>query len=1654
MKLKKISLMTVAAIYAAGAGATALNSAPNRIELETLSVKPFEMSNEHYEAIKAASQERLNRPGMTAKPNNHRPQGQAEKIPFKFEKNITGEHTYIIQLAEQPVATYDGNISGFTATALSSSPQNFSSNNKINLNSSASHTYLNYLENRQLKVNSLITNTLGSPKEIEQSYRYAFNGMSMKLTQQQAARVAKIDGVRAVTRSVVLELHTDVGPQHIGADKVWSGETSQASPNTGHGVVVGILDTGINSDHPSFAPVGDDNVQITNPLGSGNFIGDCALEEFANLCNDKLIGIRSYSEITDSYGDPIFRGMGPLAPWERIRPANGEDYNGHGSHTASTVAGNVLFDVPYQMSEIGADNSVTGRDTEFVFERVSGVAPHANIVAYQVCFPGTGSTQYVGCPQDITLKAVDDAIADGVDVINYSVGGAEQLPWESPTELAFLAAREAGISVSASAGNAGYGWMDHVSPWLTSVAATTHSRDLTSADKTLDNFEGGDENPSPWGPMTAASITGGYSGPVFLAADYNSDNGHCDTPFAEGTFNFMPDGVTALSQAPIIVCARSNQARVTKSDNIKAGGAGGFILYNLEDDWSVPASVRISDYYSLPAAHVNTYDGSKIINWLASGTGHHVTISDGSIQQTEAEADQLANFSSRGPSVTNPHVMAPTLAAPGVNIFAAYANDRIFSLDNWGMNWSIVSGTSMAAPHVAGTMALLKNARPNWTPAQIQSALTTTANKVEYSQDGYGGTYAVTYDDAGAGVVDVAKAIDVGLVMDENIENYKSSNPLVGGDVTALNTPYIVNRDCNGTCSWYRTFTATQDGSWNVSAQESDFTGASTLKLEVSPKTFSLQAGEQQRVMITAHMPDIDYQSDSPVGPGNTDGITLYGKLTLAPSSATMPVQSLPIIASYERAKLPVIIQTEIGRDQGSYETPSMLLPQSAEISAVAYGLTTGTETEHHLKMNTQWPWEVEGTVPAAETQLAYKMFTVPEGTKRLIVEITDEDDYARYSSRIDLGRDVNNDGNIDYMEEALCVSDWRLKDYCAINNPEPGQYWYMVSNLKWSVGNLWDPYDEAHRIVSNLVIVSDEVSNNLTVSPVISDGVTPSSLSLNWALDQAIEGDILHGVIELGLDSSNPDDIGMLPVRFTKGEADVQFTASHEGARIGNVIDFELIQQANLFGHTRDIDMNVAIPEGLTLIAESVRGNEFTQPLISVDGNQINIAGTQQSSKDAPRTYEYTTSLEDEMCRLPFSDYPTFVDLPGIGVPQVPGFENIWDQMFEIPDFEGYDKYFPHVPLYGIEAKDTTNIIQIYGNGILKFDAHAFNANWAGSSLAPDGIKDLIVAPLWRRDSATLNESGMDLDTFTPYERGVYAASLNQEKYFIVQWKEMYNVEAGDGPWGMPTVDREQNFDFQVLASTNIDFTPGAYELYFSYKDLNGDKSDHTIGLKGYQGTRGFYYPVNGFHYDDYAVNEDDKTDSDMIICANYQGPESTRMVMRFSAVVNPSAAANVSEVSLTAAATNGNTVERALPIAVAGNITIFDIADQLTEENTESNPLTVEYLHNQNRQVTMSVSGENVTANIDGLKFSLVPDSDWHGTTEVTVTVHDMAYPSDQASTRFMLTVNSDGIEPTPPPAEETPDEQPKSDSGGSLGFLALTLLGLIVAGRRKRH
>ncbi|WP_285163227.1 S8 family serine peptidase [Shewanella goraebulensis] len=1656
MQLKKISLMTIAAIYAAGAGSVAASGSPEpefrSIEITDAIIK----FNEDLNNGKDRAGNSLNRPNSNGK-NVHRAiaTNTNSKVPFKYQAGLQGEHTYIVELSDKPVSLYRGGNAQYAATSPSMSTVpamlNARGYNKLNLQSSAVKSYSQYLTSKQDQVLSQISGTVGGQLDVKNRYTLAFNGMALRMTQAQAANVAELPGVRNVSIEKQYELHTDNGPEHIGADGLWTGSAAD-DKYKGEGIVIGVLDTGINSDHPSFAATAGDGYVHTMPARYDGYLGDCEKAEFADMCNDKLIGIRSYESITDSYMDPLFQPDEPS--WNITnpkRPQNGEDYNGHGSHTASTSAGNELFNVNHVVGAPGETGD--GVPTGLEFAKVSGVAPRANIIMYQVCFPGDGSfgDGYGGCPGSALLAGIEDAVADGVDVINYSIGTTYgSFPWDDPMELGFLAAREAGISVSASAGNSydpvyasqARGAIDHFSPWLTSVAATTHSREIAVEGKALTDATGGEQDLE----LVGGGITGAYTGPVVEAKAYGSEFEKCNDPFPADFFSVDPDG-NPYSVAPIVVCKRGDIPRVTKATNIEAGGAGGLILWN-----SGYSETTANDPFSIPGIHIdyNSYYGSYdngyygLQDWLSSGADHMITITASEVVSKERTPDYVADFSSRGPNFEAPDVMSPSLAAPGVDVYAAWADDMAFSTQGMPADWAAISGTSMAAPHVAGAMALLSQAHPDWTPAQIQSALMMTASIDNVTRARDASPYDPVpggYSDAGSGVINVSRANNAGLLMDETAENYRAANPSNGGNIHTLNLPYFYQDNCAGTCSWMRIVTATEDGTWTVDAEAMEIDGAPMLELEVSPKSFSLKAGESQAISLKAKVLEVEA-----IG-ADSSSLQLTGSVKLTPADTSTPMQHLPVGVRYSGDNLPSEVSGIIHRTQGHTLTPMLNTAEIQSLNSKVFGLTKGEKFTFNLPLANARLYSDGLTVEEIEADGGAKVtfFDVPEGTKRVVWEVLSAPKHA-YTS-IDLGMDINNDGEIQWLDEAICYSYTDNGDFCAINNPTPGRYWAIAANWKYDYE---DPKNQADEFIVSLGVVTENDDANLTVEgPATTDGLTPYQLTLNYNLPDVMEGETYYGVVGLGSDDYNETNLGDFAVKLQHMGTDTVIESSQTAAKVGDVVDFVVELAPNLLGAEREFTMTANLSEGMQLIEDSVVvggvGN-YEEGLL-IEGNNISINSAQPSSSDMQRHYVFTTNLDDAMCKVPYGDDETFYDLPMQGYQDL-GISGLSNQVFYIPMAESG---LPYIPLYANPEVFSQNVLGISPFGYIQLDTNP--EFWNFNQPFTDQFQtfpDTIIAPLWRGD-VSMPQGTIDWETFR-YKNVVYG--ITTPDHYIFQWD-------GGEEWnsflvGNSNPDPDAKFNIQTIISTDISFDPGTPEMIFAYQTLKS-ANDHfgSIGLHGYWGERGAFGPSFGYLNDGFAYNDvDEKVSEGTVVCADYRGPEQTAVSLKFSARVSATSIGSDNMLAVETQYADSELVSVSQTISTPSNITVAAMADMTMEENTILEGLSVMYNDVKGTANGMMVSGENITAEITGETFSITPDADWHGTTEVTVTVHDMAYPSDSASTSFMLTVNSDGVDPAPvpPAAEEAPEEADSSD-GGSMGILSLILVGLLGASRRRK-
>lgn len=619
--------------------------------------------------------------------------------------------TYLVQLADAPAASYTGGLSGYARTKPATGA-------KLDAASPAVTRYRGYLKQRQ----DGVLRQAGSASKLY-GYSVAFNGFSARMTAGDAAKLARTAGVRAVLKDERRKVDTTRTPEFLGLTKrggIWD-QLGGPRRGAGAGVVVGVLDSGLWPDSPSVAP-------LVDPKPVPQFAGTCQTGEAwdASDCTTKVVGARYYTAgVSAGVGD-----IKAVFPYEYI---SARDADGHGTHTATTAAGN--YGVPV---------TVAGQD----FGTASGMAPNARLNPYKVCW-GRAEAE-AGCYTSDTVQAIEDATTDGVDVINYSISGSRTSSVD-PVELAFFGAAEAGVFVAASAGNSGpaASTVAHNSPWVTTVAAGTLDRKATKS-VTLGN------GATYTGIGLGAAVP---SSPLVVSTSV----GAAGASATAARLCFLNALDPAKVAGKIVVCDRGTNPRTEKSQEVQRAGGVGMVLTNTS-----PNSLN-ADIHYVPTVHVDEVAGAAIKAYVAGTANPTASLSAGTLE-FGAKAPQVAAFSSRGPALNaSGDLLKPDIMAPGVDILAGVSPDG-----HNGRLYDFISGTSMSSPHLAGLAALIIQRHPDWSPMAVKSALMTTATQ----KDNTGA--AITTDsggpagpfDYGSGHVNVNGAVYPGLVYDSTATDW------------------------------------------------------------------------------------------------------------------------------------------------------------------------------------------------------------------------------------------------------------------------------------------------------------------------------------------------------------------------------------------------------------------------------------------------------------------------------------------------------------------------------------------------------------------------------------------------------------------------------------------------------------------------------------------------------------------------------------------------------------------------------------------------------------------------------------------------------------------------------------------------------------------
>ena len=755
--------------------------------------------------------------------------------------------TYIVQLEAPPAAEHMASMrrSAFKARAPDRPRRRFDKNNP------AVRSYAAKLQEQQDKV----LDRAGGNVDKIYHYVYGLNGFAARMSPAQAHKLEHLPGVKAVWEDEIRPLATNFSPTFL---ELFDGTSGLRGANglSGKGIVIGVIDSGVYPEHPALK----DTKKADRPRACRSSWAETSLlgrwlcrryrhaadqvlfeapEDWNGLCetgdrftesncNNKLIGARWFIDGALASG---------ALDENEIRSAR--DVDGHGTHTMTTAAGNRV------------DASIFGTRVG----RVEGMASGARVAAYKACWLRPGD-QRASCNTSDLASAIDTAVADGVDIINYSVGSS-MLRISAPDDVALMAAAKAGVVSVVAAGNEGpnLGTIGSPAggPWVITAAAATRDGEFSREAMQV-------QSPS--------SIAGKYA-----VREANFTPALADNDPIESTLVLVDDddttgGTTSDACQPLIngdevsekiaFIQRGGCGFDVKISNAEDAGAIAALVYNIAGDPIVMNGNAAS--VNIPALMVGQADGNLFIAEMDAGSAVDVILDKGFLLTEQETGNIMASFSGRGPGPV-PDIMKPDVTAPGVNILAGFTPDAVNATPN--ESFAFLSGTSMSTPHVAGVAALLLEAHPTWSPAAIKSALMTTSRQTLTQSDGAGQANPFEF---GAGHIVPNDSIDPGLVYDLTADDYDAfacgfalesvstarcdelTNAGVSFDPAAMNQPSIAVARLASQRTVTRTVTNVSDASATYTAS---IANPIDMQVSVNPSSLSLGPGESASFDVT-----------------------------------------------------------------------------------------------------------------------------------------------------------------------------------------------------------------------------------------------------------------------------------------------------------------------------------------------------------------------------------------------------------------------------------------------------------------------------------------------------------------------------------------------------------------------------------------------------------------------------------------------------------------------------------------------------------------------------------------------------------------------------------------------------------------------------------
>lgn len=663
---------------------------------------------------------------------------------------------YLVRLRAASASGYAGGRSGLAATRPAPGE-------RLDRRNSNVESYVAWLES----THDQLLAEIGAAGTKIYSFGYALNGFAASLTASQAMALARHADVEKVWLDADHQVRTNNSSLFLGLLDPDEGLRASADLS-GEGIIVGVIDSGIATDHPSLSDVLENipsrcqsewaensflgrwlcHRLISNPPITDvydppvDFAGTCQTGEGfgPDQCTDKIVGARFYVD--------GFLARHTLDDGEFLSP---KDADGHGTHIASTIAGNPV--------------SATLFGTRVA--RISGIAPRAQIAVYKACWLRPGELRATCTTADLA-RAIDDAVADGVDLINYSVGSLEP-EITDPDDIALLNAFDAGVLTIVAAGNEGPGLSTIGSPgsapWVLTAGASTQEGtgfeeaiEITAPADAVGLIAMREAN------FTRALSEGAVEETLLVLVDDGVET--VGTGLVDGTTRDACDPPVndAEVSGSVALIQRGNCNFDVKLENAIDAGAEAVIVYN---NTGGPFPMNGASSPSIPAVMIGVADGDDLVDRLTNDEQVTVTLAKGTFLERQFNEIQMADFSSRGPSLAEWSFVKPDVTAPGVDILAGHSRDSANGLR--GEDFQYLSGTSMSAPQTAGVAALLLEANPDWTPAQLKSALMTSSFQDVIGADP---DFFANPFEMGAGHINGNAAIDPGLVYESDFLDY------------------------------------------------------------------------------------------------------------------------------------------------------------------------------------------------------------------------------------------------------------------------------------------------------------------------------------------------------------------------------------------------------------------------------------------------------------------------------------------------------------------------------------------------------------------------------------------------------------------------------------------------------------------------------------------------------------------------------------------------------------------------------------------------------------------------------------------------------------------------------------------------------------------